>query len=235
MLAQSRRTPKTRPEEAARGPESVPILSQRQIRKRNFRLTYTDSGGYIEDGLFPMCAMATIRPDDDKFRELILYASLRCQEDPYFGKTKLNKILFYADFTAYAELGQPITGQDYMRLAHGPGPRRMKPLLDSMLVREEVEIRQEARGELQQERVIPKRPPKVEVFTAQELAIVNRVIRALWGRTNSRVSEISHANIGWRLAGDKETIPYETVFLSDRPLTEEEIEYGRQLAAELGL
>jgi len=33
----------------------------------------------------------------------------------------------------------------------------------------------------------------------------------------------------------QETIPYETVFLSDRPLTEEEIEYGRRLATELGL
>jgi hypothetical protein len=34
---------------------------------------------------------------------------------------------------------------------------------------------------------------------------------------------------------DRETIPYEAVFLSDRPLTEEEFEYGRRLAIELGL
>ena len=40
---------------------------------------------------------------------------------------------------------------------------------------------------------------------------------------------------GGKLARDRETIPYETVFLSDRPLTEEEIEYGRRLATELGL
>jgi hypothetical protein len=179
--------------------------------------------------------MGTIRPDDEKLRELILYIATRCEGDPYFGKTKLNKILFYADFAAYAELGEPITGQDYMRLPHGPAPRRMKPMLEAMAFAEEIEVRGEAKANLRQERVVAKRRPNVERFTESQLTIVNRIIRALWGRTNSRVSEISHANLGWKLARDRETIPYETVFLSDRPLTEEEFEYGRRLATELGL
>jgi len=179
--------------------------------------------------------MATARPDDDKFRELILYIATRCEEDPYFGKTKLNKILFYADFTAYGELGAPITGQEYMRLDHGPGPRRMKPMLDRMLEQHDVSVQHEAKASFRQERVVAGRRPDLTLFSEPQLAIVNRVIRALWGRTNSRVSEISHANLGWKLTRDKETIPYETVFLSDRPLTDEEIEHGHRLATELGL
>ncbi len=177
----------------------------------------------------------SVRPSDEKFRELILYIATRCEGDPYFGKTKLNKILFYSDFAAYAELGEAITGQEYMRLPHGPAPRRMKPMLDGMASSAEIEIRSEPKATLRQERVVAKRLPDVQRFTEPQLTLVNRIIRALWGRTNSRVSEISHANLGWRLARDKEAIPYETVFLSDRPLTEEEIEYGRRLAIELGL
>jgi len=179
--------------------------------------------------------MNTHRPDDAKLRELILYIAQRCQADPYFGKTKLNKILFYADFTAYAELGAAITGQEYMRLPHGPGPRRLKPILDNMTRCEEVALRREPKGSFEQERVVAQRLPDVSVFAEPQLAVVNRVIRALWNRTNSRVSEISHANAGWQLAENGETIPYETVFLSNRPLTEAEIEYGRKLASELGL
>jgi hypothetical protein len=175
------------------------------------------------------------KPDDEKFRELILYIAKRCEGDPYFGKTKLNKILFYSDFAAYAELGEAITGQEYMRLPHGPAPRRMKPMLDGMVFAEEIELRGEPKASLRQERVVAQRLPDVKRFSEPQLAIVNRIIKALWGRTNSRVSEISHANLGWKLARDKETIPYETVFLSDRPLTKEEIEYGRRLATELGL
>lgn len=179
--------------------------------------------------------MSGQRPNDAKLKELILYIAQRCKDDPYFGKTKLNKILFYSDFTAYAELGEAITGQEYMRLPHGPGPRRLKPVLDKMARSAEAALKREPKGSFEQERVVAQRLPDISGFTEPQLAIVNRVIRALWNRTNSRVSEISHADAGWQLAENGETIPYETVFLSNRPLTEAEIEYGRKLAAELGL
>lgn len=179
--------------------------------------------------------MAKIRPDDRKFRELILYVAQRCEGDPYFGKTKLNKILFYSDFLAYARTGESITGQEYMRIQHGPGARKMKPMLEQMQAAEEIRIKRERKVDHDQERVVGLRNPDLARFSAPHLDIVNQVIQFLWGRTNSEVSELSHANIGWKLARHKEVIPYETVFLSDRPLTEAEIEYGRQLAAELGL
>ena len=179
--------------------------------------------------------MATIRPNDQKFRELILYVAQRCEADPYFGKTKLNKILFYSDFIAYARTGEPITGQEYMRIQHGPAPRRLKPILAEMEERGDLEVRRERKHDHHQERVVALRQPARDLFSDQHLGIVEQVIQSLWGRTNSEVSLISHANIGWKLARHKETIPYETMFLSDRPLTEAELEYGRQLAAELGL
>jgi len=176
-----------------------------------------------------------IQPNDRKFRELILYISQRCEQDPNFGKTKLNKILFYSDFLAYAQTGEPITGQEYMRIQHGPGARRLKPTLEDMQERGEVRIKRERKIDHDQQRVLALRDPKLEgLFSNHQLGIVNQVIQYLWGRTNRQVSALSHADIGWQMARHKETIPYETVFLSDRPLTEAELEYGRQLAAELG-
>lgn len=176
----------------------------------------------------------TIRPNDKKFRELILYIAKKCADDPDFGKTKLNKILFYSDFLAYFRTGEPITGQEYMRIQHGPGPRKLKPTLDDMVKKGALRIRRERKIDLHQERVVALREPDLSDFSDQHLDIVDQIIQALWGRTNTEVSLLSHANIGWKLARHKETIPYETVFLSDRPLTAAELEYGRQLAAKLG-
>src|ERR1700733_10925348 len=64
-------------------------------------------------------------PNERRFAELMLYVSEKCASDPKFGATKLNKILFYADFLAYAELGNSITGFEYQKLPHGPAPRRI--------------------------------------------------------------------------------------------------------------
>ena len=46
----------------------------------------------------------------EKFRELLVYVSKKCEDDPTFGAVKLNKILYYADFAAYRQGGKPITG-----------------------------------------------------------------------------------------------------------------------------
>ncbi len=43
--------------------------------------------------------------DERKLKEFILYVADRCEADPTFGAVKLNKILFYADFLAFASTG----------------------------------------------------------------------------------------------------------------------------------
>lgn len=68
----------------------------------------------------------------DKFRELILYVARETEDDPKCGATKLNKILFYADFLAYRELGSSLSGQTYQRLEHGPAPRGIVPAVEAM-------------------------------------------------------------------------------------------------------
>lgn len=61
-------------------------------------------------------------PESQKFSELLLYVSRLAESDPRCGATKLNKILFYADFSAYRALGRSISGQTYRKLQHGPAP-----------------------------------------------------------------------------------------------------------------
>src|SRR4051794_11181803 len=71
-------------------------------------------------------------PDDRKFRELVLYLAERSEGDKHFGATKLNKLLFYADFVYYLYFGNSITGHTYQKLEHGPAPRALKPIVAAM-------------------------------------------------------------------------------------------------------
>ena len=69
-----------------------------------------------------------------KFKELMLYFSQRgLDEGLVIGSTKLNKLLFFTDFRAYAELGSPVTGATYQRLQWGPAARQLLPMRDEML------------------------------------------------------------------------------------------------------
>src|SRR5688572_2425660 len=81
--------------------------------------------------------------DRRKFKELMLYFSQRgLDEGLVIGSTKLNKLLFFTDFRAYAELGKPITGARYQKLTHGPAARALLPMRDELLRDDEVRFRE---------------------------------------------------------------------------------------------
>ena len=54
-----------------------------------------------------------------------LYIAEKCLDDPDFTVTRLNKILFWADFRSFAQYGKSITGARYKALEHGPAPARL--------------------------------------------------------------------------------------------------------------
>lgn len=173
------------------------------------------------------------KADDKKMKELVLYLASKSEKDPRFSSTKLNKLLFYCDFAAYRSLGKPITGHNYQKLPFGPAPKAMLPILEQMKKDGEcVEVEREHFGH-RQRRVVAMRPPKVSVFSADELYLADRIVEDLWESSASEVSDLSHDFIGWKAAALNEVIPYETVFVGDpaTPVSEEEIEFCRQLAA----
>lgn len=171
---------------------------------------------------------------EDRLRELILYVATQCQNDSKFGATKLNKILWWADFLAYAETGEPITGLEYMRLGNGPVPKRFVPIREDMQSRDELLVSKvQALGGYVQHRIVPLRRANLDIFTAEEIALVDRVIRALWKRTAKGVSKMSHGK-AWEVAEDRGPIPYEAVFLSDDPINRYDLSRTKELGRRFG-
>jgi hypothetical protein len=167
---------------------------------------------------------------DRKLAELILYVAERSEADRFFGAIKLNKILFYADFLFHQKTGRSITGQEYQRLPNGPAPRRLVPVRDALEKAGDLALRTRFVGGLKQVRAIAIREADLSPFSGEEIAMVDFVIEALRGLTAAESSELSHAELGWKLAEEGETIPYSTVFLSERKITQEEADFALQLA-----
>lgn len=170
----------------------------------------------------------TNKPSNDLLRELILYIADQCIEDKTFGVTKLNKILYFADFMSYAKYGEPITGTPYIRLPKGPVPEQMTSVRKQMVADEEIFIRNQDYFGFDQKRVIALREAKLDGFKSRDIAMVDHVIQTLADRSASEVSERSHGR-AWRAAGNGERIPYNAAFLSDEGITEEDRAITREI------
>ena len=172
---------------------------------------------------------------EEKLRELILLIAHKSKADPRLGAVKLNKLLYYADFTAYRRLGKSITGAEYQHLPEGPAPRKGLPAQERLKRDGAIEMVYEPSliGE-PLHRIVPKRKP-YPIFSKQERDIIYGLIKEFWDLTGTELSDRSHKEFGWRLTRLGETIHYRTTWLSASPLTEEQIKIGQQVAAKHGL
>jgi hypothetical protein len=180
----------------------------------------------------PTFEFAALEPNE-RLREMILYISKRLHGDLTLGKTKLNKILFFADFFSYLKNGEPVTGTAYKKDEFGPVPANINMVLEQMKSAGEIAEGFLQRGSFKQKVIMPKRAANLAIFTEAQIAAVEDVIVNLTGYTNGDVSELSHKRI-WRVARMGELIPYEAAFLSDKPLTDYEIKRTRELCTQYG-
>lgn len=170
-----------------------------------------------------------------KFKELLLLLAERSVGDPSFGKTKLNKLLYYIDFTAFGQLESPVTGATYQHRPYGPVPREILGAMDQLVAEGALVVESVQNYMYRQARPVALRRPDLSVFSVEELALVDDVLGALKNLTGAAVSELSHMELGWKLSADGERIPYETVFLG-QPVepTAVDIEFlNRELAGVL--
>ena len=112
-------------------------------------------------------------PDDERLTELVLYVAQRTADASVPGPT-LGEYVHHADTAALRWLGRPLTG------AARVTPARLS------IVRVELVRSGEARMEppvaaagAPCQRLVAERSPRTDVFTADELALVDAVITAL--------------------------------------------------------
>ena len=168
--------------------------------------------------------------DEAKFTEMVLYVADRLRGDRAGGATKLNKLLYFADFAHMRLTGRPITGADYQKLPHGPAPRRLKPVRQRLVERGDAEIVREDFLGYEQHRLVPLREPDRSVFDGDELRTIDKVIADLESLTAKQVSDLSHEEPGWQLSAEGDTISYETAFIAKRQIS---TPTARRLAAEV--
>lgn len=168
-----------------------------------------------------------------RFKELVLYLSQKCATDPKFNTLKLNKLMFFSDFYAYAVLGEPITGFEYQKLEKGPAPRRMPEIKKEMV--SDKSLAQQPLPMQPWRKTVNLRSPDLSVFTPQQVSLIDAIIDALRDADGDELSDVSHRMPCWILPDLKGTIPYEMVFLSNEQPTAVDIERGKAVAAELSL
>ncbi len=142
-----------------------------------------------------------------KLREMLLYfASM-----PNMYETKLNKLLFYADFAHYKQHRISISGSPYLAFQHGPVPQHY-PWIEADLVEgEELGIEEVFFPNGDSGTVLESlREPDMTLFSDEEIATLRRVAKELAGLTSRALRDRSHTEKAWAETPQRQMISYET-------------------------
>ena len=153
-----------------------------------------------------------------RLREAILYICVKCESAEFFGLTKLNKMLWFADFASFAERAQPVTGRQYQRLEHGPAPVEMLPVLLDMEKRGEIEIETARVMQFDERRPRALASPLLRNFSRSDIEYFDRAIERFWELPAKAVSDLSHG-IAWKTRENGDPMPYETSYFLDAKLS----------------
>jgi putative zinc finger/helix-turn-helix YgiT family protein len=134
-----------------------------------------------------------------------------CRNLERVGKTKLNKLLFYADFLYFHETSQSLTGSPYRKLQYGPAPAHYQALNEKLEEDEYIKIEETAYpGGYQGEDFLPgpSSPDPEIVLDPTALSVLEVVARKLGPMTAKQVSDLLHQERAWKETPDKCLIPY---------------------------
>lgn len=171
---------------------------------------------------------------ESKFRELILYIAKRLGPEAALGKVKLAKLLMASDFGAFERFGTPITGATYEKWPQGHLPKELLLAERDLEAEGAIAVEAEVYYGKKLKRITAHRDPDLSEFSEDELAVIEKALRIFGSESATYLTELSHFELGWRLAKMKEPIPYETVFLGSGGVADSDLRRGEELASAHG-
>lgn len=151
-------------------------------------------------------------PNFEKFTEMVVYFSDKLS--PF--KTKMNKLLFYADFLMFKQSCFSISGVRYKAIDMGPVPNNFQSIFEYLVNKYEIniittEFPNGYTGE--QFKARKDRKFNAEMFADNELETLERVATAFKETSTIDIVELSHLEEAWKKnAKGKSIISYEYAF-----------------------
>lgn len=183
------------------------ILEEHKRNKFSFNLKNYLLGNHLAD-----IYSGYRNPNFDKFSEMVVYFSE--QLEPF--KTKMNKLLFYADFLMFKQTCFSISGVRYRAIDMGPVPNNFQSIFEYLANNGEIDIDyvtfpQGYTGE--QFRAREGRGFNKKLFDEFELSVLDKVCEAFKATSTNNIIETSHLEEAWKKnVQEKDVISYSYAF-----------------------
>ena len=169
--------------------------------------------------------------DMDKFIEAVLYIGERSENDPYFGVSKLARLLYYSDCGAYALQGKPITGTTYIHFPHGPYPENWYQARMQMEQSGAITVLRDSHAQgYHRYGLLTNRPANREALAPEELEELDFQLDRFSSYSAAAIEDYSQYEAAWLVTEDGQPMAYELAGSTAPPLSQNSIRHVMEVA-----
>ncbi len=148
----------------------------------------------------------------EKFKQVFLHILAKVGAKPNVGQTVLYKLLYFIDFDYYELNEKQLMGLSYIKNTYGPTPVDFAKLIHQMQEDGQIEEVKTKYYQHEMTKYLPIASPNLELLSAKELDFIDWELEKHSNKSASELSALSHKDIPWIGAKEKEILDYEAVF-----------------------
>ena len=149
----------------------------------------------------------------EKFKQVLLYVLAQIGARPNIDQTALYKILYFIDFDYYEKYEEQLIGAKYIKNTYGPSPVMFTKIVEELEKEDKIErVKTKFHSYDRVKYLVNSKELDISSLSSKELEHINWEIHRLENMTAAQISELSHLDTPWAVAGDREELKYEHVF-----------------------
>ena len=165
----------------------------------------------------PQIRINVPRKNLNNFKEVLLYILDKVGSKPNIGETVIYKLLYFIDFDFYEKYEEQLIGATYIKNRYGPTPIEFGKIIKKMTSDKEIELVQSKYFKYPQRKYLPLRKANLSELRANEINVIDDVLKRLSDLSAAQISEYSHNDVPWLTTEDEKVIEYESVFYRTTP------------------
>jgi transcriptional regulator with XRE-family HTH domain len=152
-------------------------------------------------------------PNYEKYKQMILLY-LRMNES--ITKTKLAKLLYFADFAWYYKNLSSMSGMEYRKIQYGPVADSYFRLIDEMCDNGEINIELKEEGAMHISKTTAGAKHTIDQIGKDEIILIKKINTKWKDRRTTEIVSFTHKQLPFLLADDNEIVSY-NVFGQENP------------------
>lgn len=152
-------------------------------------------------------------PNYEKYKQMIL-AFLR--KEKIIPKTKLAKLLYFADFGWFYHHLQSMSGMQYRKMQYGPVSDSYFSIIDDMADKGEISIEQTKDGAMLISQTRSGAKIDLSDLNKKEEELINNIEKKWKGKKTNEIVDFTHKQFPYLFANDNDIVSYD-IFTQENP------------------